>query len=357
MGTETLSHIVRDNYIIAKIRGEKGKLLERQQMHSLAEFRSQSEILGVLADGPYGKELSELKDNSSPIETERAIRLGFARGVRQLIASSEGPAHRFLLEFSRRFDAYDLAAIVVFKAQGKSWEDFLASRQPLSLLKEPALHRLYSVEDLRTIVGTVGDRSLVDRVKSFSIDDLAGEKASLVRDIITGWGEERFFNYVNNELHGFDRESCIPIAGGTVDFANLSIILRSKLIGIPNIREHLIPSSWKFDDQTIDQLLVAQDVSQALDLASTHQYYHNILTGARQKYEETKSLSFVEVASRKHAVHMAKRIFLGFPYTLGVMLAFLVAKENEARNLAGVVAGVGAGMKPDQIRSLIAILE
>ncbi|TMI20014.1 V-type ATPase subunit [Candidatus Bathyarchaeota archaeon] len=355
METETLSHIVGDNYIIARIRGEKGKLLERQQIHSLAEFRTQSEILGVLAEGPYGKELSELKEGSSPIETERAVRLGFARGVKTLISSSQGPARDFLLEFSRRFDAYDLAAIVVFKAQGKTWEEFVSTRQPLALLKEAELHRLYSMDDLRTIVGIVGDRALVNRVKGFSMEDLVGEKASLVRDIITAWGEERFYNYVNDKLGGFDRESCLPIVGGTVDLANLIIILRSKLIGIPSVREHLISSSWKLDDRTIDQLLVAQDVTQALDLASSHPYYHRILSGARQKHEETKSLSFLEVASRKHSIHMSKRIFLGFPYTLGIVLAFLVMKENEARNLAAIVAGVGAGMKPDQIRSLVAI--
>jgi vacuolar-type H+-ATPase subunit C/Vma6 len=213
------------------------------------------------------------------------------------------------------------------------------------------------MDDLRTIVGIVGDRALVNRVKSFSMEDLAGERASLVRDIITGWGEERFYKYVDDKLGGFDRESCIPIAGGTIDLANLTIILRSKLIGIPNVREHLIPSFWKLDNRAIDQLLVAQDVTQALDLASSHPYYHSILSGARQKYEETKSLSFLEVASRKHSIHISKRIFLGFPYTLGVVLAFLIVKENEARNLAAIVAGVGAGMKPDQIRSLVAIPE
>src|SRR6266567_5298467 len=226
VGTETLSHIVRDNYIVAKIRGEKGKLLERQQLHSLAEFRTQSEILGVLADGPYGKELSELRDGSSPIETERAVRLGFARGVRTLISASQGLARDFLLEFSRRFDAYDLAAIVVFKAQGKTWEEFVSTRQPLALLKEAELHRLYSMDDLRTIVGIVGDRALVNRVKGFSMEDLVGERASLVRDIITGWGEERFYNYLNDKLGGFDRGSCLPMVGGAVDLANLIIILR-----------------------------------------------------------------------------------------------------------------------------------
>src|SRR5207244_8609765 len=94
---------------------------------------------------------------------------------------SQGSARDFLSEFSRRFDAYDLAAIVVFKAKGKSWEEFVSTRQPLALLKEAEPHRLYSMDALRTIVGIVGDRALVNRVKSFSREDLAGERASLDR--------------------------------------------------------------------------------------------------------------------------------------------------------------------------------
>jgi vacuolar-type H+-ATPase subunit C/Vma6 len=350
-----VQHVLRDNYTIAKIRGEKGLLLERQQLYSLAEFRSQSEILGVLADGTYGRELSELKEGSSPIEIERAIRLGFARAVKTLLASAQGSARSFMEEFTHRFDAYDLAALILFKAQGKPWEEFIATRQPLAILKESELHRLYSLDEIRAIVAIMGDRSLQARVRDFSMADISGERAAFVRDIITGWGEERFYNYVNDKLLGFDRGSCLPIVGTTVDLMNLAIILRSKIIGISNVEDHLIPSSWKLDKKTMGQLIAAQDVGQALELISSHSYYGRILGSGRQKYEEVKSLSFIEVASRKNSLNVSRRIFAGFPYTLGTILAFLILKENEARNLAAVLAGVGAGIKPDQIRSLTAI--
>jgi vacuolar-type H+-ATPase subunit C/Vma6 len=39
------------------------------------------------------------------------------------------------------------------------------------------------------------------------------------------------------------------------------------------------------------------------------------------------------------------------------VLAFLVLKENEARNLAAVLAGVAAGLPTDELRSLLAIQE
>lgn len=355
--SDTLSHLVRDNYLIAKLRGKRSRLLERQQLLSLVESRAQSEVIGLLSDGPYGPELSKLQGESSPIETERAIRLGFASSVRNLIFSSSGDTHQFLIEYSRRFDAYDLAGMVVFKAQGRSWEDFLATRQPLALMKEEELHRLYSVEDLSTLAGAVGDRHLSARLKGFSMSDLEGERASLVRDIITGWGEERFYKYVDEKLSGMDRTSCLPIAGSTVDIANLTIILRSKLIGATGVKDHLIPSSWKLDQRSVEQLLASADVSQALDFIASLEYYRKVLSGARQKYEESKSLSFIEIALRKHQLSLSKRIFLGFPYNVGIVLAFLILKENEARNIAAVVTGVEAGLQPDELRSLLAVPE
>src|SRR5207302_8413378 len=62
----TLQHILQENYIIAKIRGEKSYLLGPRQFYALTDLRTQNEILGALSDGPYGKELSKLTEESSP---------------------------------------------------------------------------------------------------------------------------------------------------------------------------------------------------------------------------------------------------------------------------------------------------
>ncbi|HZY46571.1 MAG TPA: V-type ATPase subunit, partial [Candidatus Bathyarchaeia archaeon] len=288
------------------MRAEKGLLLERQQLYALAEFRTQSEILGVLADGPYGQELSELKDSSSQTEMERAVRLSFARSVRTLLTSSHGSVKHFLKEFSRRFDAFDLASLIVFKAQGNAWEDFVATRLPLALLKEAELHHLYALDDIHAIVSSAGDRTLTARLRDFSLEDISGERAALVRDIILGWGEERFHKYVDSELSGFDRRSCLPIVGAAIDLANLAVILRSKIIGNLNIRNHIIPESWKLDSKTKDQLVASQDVGQALEIISSHSYYGRVLQSARQKYDESGSLSFMEVASRKHSMTLSR---------------------------------------------------
>ncbi len=355
MPSDILSHLLRDNYLIARLRGKRSHLLERQQLLSLAESRAQAEIIGLLSDGPYGPELSKLQGESSPVEAERAIRLGFAASVRNLIFSSSGDTHQFLIEYVRRFDAYDLAGLVVFKAQGKTWEDYLATRMPLALMKEEELHRLYSVEDLSALAGALGDRHLVARLKGFSMTDLDGERASLVRDVITGWGEERFYKYVDGKLSGMDQTNCLPIAGSTVDIANLTIILRSKLIAATGVKDHMIPSAWKLDSRSVEQLLASTDVSQALDFMGSHEYYRKVLSGARQKYEEFRSLSFIEIALRKHHLALSKRIFLGFPYNVGIVLAFLILKENEARNIAAVLTGVDAGLQPDELRSLLAV--
>ena len=299
--------------------------------------------------------MSKLTPESTPIETERAIRQGFARSVMSLINAAQGDTRRFLAEYRRRFDAYDLAGLVAFKAQGKTWEEYLATRQPLVLMKEAELHRMYSLDDLTAIASSGGDRHLVERLKGFSMEDATGDKASLLRDTINGWGEERFYKYIEENLSGADRENCEPIVGSSIDIGNLLIILRSKGLGTSGIRDHLIPTHWKLNQRTIDQLLASPDASQALDVIASHDYYQKILTGARQKFEESKSLAFIEVALRVHQLKLSTRLFLGSPYSVGIVLAFLVLKENEAKNLAAVLTGVGAGIGGEELRSLIAV--
>ena len=357
MYTDTLSHLVRDNYLIARLRGSRSHLLGRQQLFALSESKSQTEIIGLLAEGPYGPELSKLGAESSTIETERAVRLAFADSVMSLSRASGGDTRDFLVQYRKRFDAYSAASLVVFKAQGKTWEEYLTTRLPLALMNEQELHRLYSLDDLSIIAREAGDRHLVDRVKGFSMTDLEGEKASLVRDVINGWGEERFYKYIDERLSGPDRENCLPVAGSAIDIANLTIIIRSKLIGASGVRDHLVPSHWKLNQRTIDQLLATTDAAQALDAVASHQYYGRLLSGARQKYEESKSLSFMEVALSRHHLDLSRRLFLGFPYSVGIVLAFLIVKENEARNLAAVLAGVAAGLPTDDLCSLLAIQE
>ena len=354
MARDTLSHLVRDNYLIALLRGKRSQLLDHQRLVALSESKSQTEIIGLLSEGSYGPELSKIQGESSPIETERAIRLGFARSVRSLLSAARGDTREFLVQYRKGFDAYDLSGLVVFKAQGRSWEEYLATRQPLGLMNEQELHRLYSLDDLGILASSAGDRRLVARLKGLTMEDARGSNGSLVRDVINGWGEERFYNYVDEKLSGSDRENCIPIAGSTIDIANFTIILRSKLLNAPGVKDHLINSHWKLNQRYLDQLLTAGDISQALDTMASHDYYRRIMTGARQKYEETKSLSFIEVALRKHHLDLSTRIFLGSPYSVGIVLAFLILKENEAKNLAAVLTGVGAGLPGEELRSLLA---
>src|SRR5437667_8018958 len=130
--------------------------------------------------------------------------------------------------------------------------------------------------------------------------ELEGLKAALVRDIIIGWGEERFFRYVDDKLSGADRAQCSPIAGTAVDISNLTIILRSKILGTTTVRDHLIPSFWKLDHITVDQLLASQDIGQALDFVASQHYYSRIISVSPQRIYDAKSLSFLEVALRRY---------------------------------------------------------
>lgn len=352
---DTIVHLLRDNYVEAKVRGKKSYLLEKQQLQSLTEFRSQGEIVGFLADSPYGPELSKLPESASPAEVERTVRDSVARTVENLERSAKGNVHEFILEYRKRYDARDLANLLIYKLQGRPWEEYLQTRHPLGTLREKDLRRLYNIDNPKELVEVMSESpALEERLEDVPFENLTPDRTALIRDIIVGWGDERFYKHVNRKLSGRDRSSCIPTIGSLIDLGNIAIILRGKLLGLANIRQHLIPASWKLDEKTLNSLLSSEDVQQALDRISQHRYYRTVLAGARQKYDETKSLAFLEVSAREHLLRLSREVFLGVPYTIGVLLAFLVLKDNEARNLTAIISGVDAKLPAERIRPLLA---
>jgi len=316
LSTATLQHILRENYLIAKIRGQKGSLLQPEQLFSMTGLKSLQEISGALADTAYGRLLSE-GNIFSPDQRDKAINSEFRRTMNLLMTSGEGKVHEFLGEFSRYLDSRDLAALVLFKTQGKSWDEFENTRQPSRTLRKGKLQQAYSLQDLRGVLELAGDRRLVRRVEGLPLDELEGEKGALLSDTIIAFGSERFFKYVAKDLSGLDRVTCQPIIGSEVDIRNILIILRSKSIGVTTVRSHLVPARWKLDATSIDQLLSFQDVTQGLDFMASHYYYRSIFAGARQKFEDKKSLAFLEIALRLHQLQLSRRNFLGFPYSVG----------------------------------------
>ncbi len=353
MVAETLVHLLRDNFTEAKVRAKKSFLLEHQQLYSLAEFRNQSEILGFLVDTPYGPELSKLQESSSQAEIERAVSQAFARSVRNIVSSAKGNVRAFLTEYIRRYDSSDFATLLIYKSQGKAWEEYFATRAPLSAVSDRELRSFYAKENSAAVIEKLGDETLRSRMKGVSLTEMTPDKASLVRDILNGWSEERFYNYVRKKLHGRDRDSCLAIVGTRIDLLNLSVVLRSKLIGVKDIADHLVPAHWRLDKKFLSILAQAEDLGQTLDQAGSVGQYKSVLSGARQKYDESKSLGFLEIAVRKLLVDVSRKVLLRFPNSMGVVLAFLVLKENEARNIAAVMSGVGAGVKPDNVRPLL----
>src|SRR5207237_8838633 len=96
-----------------------------------------------------------------------------------LIRASGGDTHEFLIQYRRRSDAYAIAGLVVFKAQGKTWEEYLGTRQPLALMNEQELHRLYSIDDLSTIAHEAGHRHPLEQNKGSPMTAHEGDNTPL----------------------------------------------------------------------------------------------------------------------------------------------------------------------------------
>src|SRR5207245_6174318 len=136
----------------------------------LTEFKSQAEVIGFLADSPYGPELSKLPDSASPAEAERTIGESLARTVENIEASAKGNVRQFIIEYRRRYDAHDLARLLVFKLQGRPWEEYVSTRSPLGTLSAKQLRKLYNVENSRELIEAMADQPLEGRLEHMHME-------------------------------------------------------------------------------------------------------------------------------------------------------------------------------------------
>jgi V/A-type H+-transporting ATPase subunit C len=49
----------------------------------------------------------------------------------------------------------------------------------------------------------------------------------------------------------------------------------------------------------------------------------------------------------------ARRALAGFPFTIGIILGYLILKRLETRNIISILYSKSYGMKPDQIRGIL----
>lgn len=315
----------------ARVRALYSRMLTPERWNRLCEATSFEALITLLKETAYGPYLSEVEEKR--LTSRRAVYQinGYlANAYLTVIRLAPVQARALLEQLYRQFEVDNLKAVLRGVATGASWEEIryvLFPLGPSTVLPAEAMSEAGSmaaaVQQLR---GTPYYRTLTHAMERYTAEQsLFPLEVALDLDY---WRE--LWSDVNR-LPERDRTQAQRIVGSLLDMNNLMWAMRYLVyhqLSEEEIINYTLPIGYQVRDAHIRAIAGGADIAHILA-----QVYPD-LTDVESLLREPKvGLPEVELQLQRHIAERCRAAFVGYPFHIGIPLAFVILNELEIQDL------------------------
>lgn len=351
-------------YLMAKCFAEKGILLQRAVLETLAESKGLEDLAGRLKGTPYNDVVSKIPRPYTSDKLELAFREHLASTHYSLIRVS--PRNTFLTAYYIKYLIWNLKTIAKGKALGLSYEEIASKVNMYAeelIERRNLIARALSAPDLPSLLQTLGKTEFSEEITKAA--QLYSEKGDL--RIFDVYLDKAFYTLILTEYNRLTRRSIYPkrrpiseqanvrpFVAADIDAYNILSVLRAKIwdLTTPQIRELVVEAEFNIPKKKLHSIIGAANLSEALKKVAETPYGKLIPSGVSGEEAVRKLESEFEAYTYKQALK-------AFPWQvsgLGVALALIKLKEAEVRNLSALAFGVEQGLSSKEIMSRMLLI-
>jgi len=148
-----------------------------------------------------------------------------------------------------------------------------------------------------------------------------------------------------------DQEIAKRIIGIEIDTENISWLIRMRKyysLAAGDILEWVIPGGARINKENIISFYTTDGLAKIVDSVALGPY-------ARIKELIEENISFIENFLHEVLLREVKRALSGYPFTVAVILGYIVLKRNETKNVVSLLYAKNLGWKKDETNSLLNI--
>ena len=307
-------------FAVAKVRTLEGKLLDKGKIDRMVDAKSADEALKVIIDADYGYSSGDITD-ADEYET--------------LLIEEQKKVYRLLKEVAPQPDVFDLFLLR---------NDF---HNVKVILKSEFLGQIN--DDMLVETGTIAPGKLKIMVKDRNFRDMPSIMKDAVFEVIDTFNRTRdpqvidlildkaVFAQMKQVAQSSKNEFINDLVRIQVDLANIKTFVRVKRMN----------KSWDFLNKAllpggrIDNKIYIEKLEEPIDsFVDTLAYtaYGKVCDEGLEDYKKTGSLTRLEKLSDNYVlgfIKKAKYIALG----IEPLIAYLMAKENEIKNVRIIMVG------------------
>ncbi|MBS7622637.1 V-type ATPase subunit [Candidatus Bathyarchaeota archaeon] len=341
-------------YAIAYVRALRSRLISNEQYETLLKAKDDYEVLRYLSDTVYGSYLSEYSGRSLSLsEVDSLVFKDYYNVLRELIGARTTELARQMLEMMyMRHELSCLKSIMRLVLAGRTSEPSLPQVPLIGRFTPGYVSRLLKSRDLRQLFQEINE----PQVRVIVLDRVA-ECEEIHSTVPAEMAIDRYYLSslwsLTGKLENWDKEPAREIVGTEIDVANIGLILRGKFLGMSfsTIRDLAIPVRYRLNLE-VDSAIEAATVFEAMQTLSSGEY-GPVISAARSECERQSSLLPLELALKRHFVQRCSRAFVGYPFGIGPLLAFISLKYLEALDIRTILLGKREKKPADSLRHLL----
>ncbi len=349
---------IKYGYSNARVRAMKGLLLKSGFLDEMIRVGTVEGMAELLQRTGYKNELSGASvryRGSALIET--AASWNFSRTVRKLVKITPKGDRGALQALLLRYDMLNLKTIVHARSLKKGFDEIRPHLIEVGGLDEADFRRLMKADDQsfgKEMKRTRAVRELLDSADDPAMRDslskaVSGAEAFMKMESTVDAYMYLFMDKALSKASGREYPHIRHLLRKEIDAKNIMIIERMKKHGIG--RERIKASMIKggtMPPQTAERIMDAKDMAAMVQAARP--------LFPQPEMKEAKSLSELEIALEKSIAAQKLIAFHRATLSAGVIIGFLLLKEEEINNLRKIAKGKEFGMSEGEVRATLVVV-
>ena len=336
-----------------RVRVKYSTLLTPQEFAGLFEAADFSALIGLLKRTAYGPYLMRVEENDlTPRQAVYQIKSRMADACATVARLAPAQARPLVIQFYRNFEVDNLKAVLRGILTGAAWDRVRYVLFPLgsmTVLPAQAMLEAGSVgAAVERLHGTPYYGTLAHAMKRYT-----AEQSLFPLEVALDLSYWRELWNNANRLPNRDRAQSRRLVGSLVDVNNLMWAIRYRVyhhLSKEELINYTLPFGYRVRDDDIRAIAAGADISQVL--ARIYPDMPNMDVLLR---EPRQGLPELEVQLQRYVAERCRVAFIGYPFHIGVTLAYLVLNKLEIQDLIVLIEAKSSQIPAERFQPYLLI--
>jgi vacuolar-type H+-ATPase subunit C/Vma6 len=332
--------------IHSRVRVMYSTLLSPQALGDLSNASDLSSLVGLLKDTPYGSYLAELEDKDfTPKQVIHQTQKRLSDAYITLIHAAPAHTRSLLTELFRHFEIDNLKTSLRAIVTNSSWEQVKEILFPLGSLAKLPAEKMLEAGSVESAVAQLENTPYFETL-SYALKRYTEEQSLFPLEVTLDLNYWRSLWINANRLPGQDRTQALRIVGPLVDMNNLMWAMRYRVyhhLSEEEIINYTLPFGYRVRDEDIRAIAAGADIARIV-----MRIYPGLRNVDELLQDPERGLPKLELQLQRVVKQQFNAVFTGYPFHIGLPLAFLLLNELELQDLTVLIEAKASGKKPSE---------